>query len=60
MFSEFRMEFVKVDSEFSSAGGSEVALRVNGEVGMVAFVSEKGRNPGCSTRSIVVGKLREG
>ena len=57
--SECGVEFVKVDGEFTGPRGGKVALRVDGESGVVTLVGEEGRDSGCGVRSVVVRKLRK-
>ena len=57
--SEFLVEFVEVDRVLEGARGRDVAFRMDSEIRMVAFISEERRDPGSSTRSIVISKLRK-
>ena len=50
------MEFVEVEGVLASTGGGEVALRMDGDVGMVALVGEERGDSSRSTRSVIVGE----
>jgi hypothetical protein len=54
---EVVVEFAEVDSELSSMIRGDVALRMHGEIGVVAFVGEERRNAGGVAQSIILGKL---
>ena len=56
---EMGMEFVEVHCELTSAGGGQIALRVDSEVGVIALVGEEGRDSGGGVGSVVVRELRK-
>ena len=53
------MKFIQVRDVGLGGGGGEVAIGVDGEVGVIAFIGEEGGYACGSTRLIVVGELRE-
>ena len=57
---EFLMKFVQVHNEVLSSQRSEITFRMDGEVGVVAFIGEERQDSSHSTGSIVVGKFCEG
>src|SRR6266481_6401334 len=54
---EFLMKLIKICNEVTGTCGRKVALRMNSNVQVVAFVGVEGSDSGCSTRHIVVGEL---
>ena len=53
------MKFVQVRDVGLGGGGGEVAIGVDGEVGVIALIGEEGGYTRGSTRHIVVGEFRE-
>ena len=54
------MELGEVDSITVGMFRGELILRMNREVGMVAFIGEEGRHSSGGTRRVVVGEFSQG
>jgi hypothetical protein len=55
--SEFCIEFVEVYHKFMCTLRSEIAFRMNSDIGVVTFVGKEWRNSDGSCRGIVVGEF---
>ena len=53
------MKFIQVRDVGLGRGGGEVAIGVDGEVGVIALIGEEGGYARGSTRRVVVGEFRE-
>jgi len=53
------MEFLEVGGIFLSVGGTEAQVRVDCNVGVVAFVGEEGRDTSSCPRGVVKSELRK-
>src|SRR6266481_8843420 len=54
---EFLVKLIKICDEVTGVRRRKVALGMNSNVRVVAFVGVEGSDSGCSTRRIVVGEL---
>ena len=60
LLTEELVEEVKIDGVFSSLFGGKVSFWVDGDVRVVAFVGEEGRDASGGVQSIVVRELCKG
>ena len=54
---ELLVKLIEVCDKVMCTHRREVALRMNGNVWVIAFVGEEGSDSSCSTGCVVVGKL---
>lgn len=59
VFAEYRVKLIKVDCEFASASGGDVAFGVNRQFRVVTLVGEERGDSGRRVGSVVVGELGE-